>query len=709
MTTLPSLDHVSNFVEHQFPDFYKEQGQDFIDFVKAYYEWLEDEGPSRDIFSSRDIDLTADKFVKHFSAKYLQGIPSSITADKRFAVKHILDLYRSKGSAAGMKLLFRLLYNEDITIYQPSSDILRASDGRWIQKSYMEVDGDLSIIKNFSQKYITGVRSGAEAFVDSFERINIQDRVVNVFYLTNITGTFQVDEKITYSGLSVTNAPTILGSPTSVSITSSSVEQLIGDVVAAAEESGKKGLKAVVSNTVSIASGYIDFQIIDGGSGYTSTPSISITKYNGAGAGSGATFANVALTNTSSYSYISTLIKYVPFSSSNTVSFNANSDVNGTSDFISISGNKFSNNDIVRYTVAAGNTALTNLSNNTLYFVVAANSTGLKLAATYGGSAIDLTKGVTESGHTLTGTFANAQSFNANTSVNGTADFITVTGNQFANGDQVRYLVDAGNTALTNLSNNTLYYVVGANSTGVKLSSTYNGSAIDLTSGVTETGHYLKGLWTTDLPLNATSYGSYLNNANSASVINTAVTTQTLTIGTISRLVGINPGAGYTTNVVVSVVDTTMSSFNLPDANGNILGKNSIIYGNLVSGNGVPSSVRVINSGFGYNTQNLPVTLYNSNNAFKTVIGTIGLSAIGTSEGYWDTTRGFLSMDKYIEDNYYYQEYSYELQLTKSIDKYLQILKDVMHPVGNEVFGKTNILVQDKDRTRILSANVTQS
>lgn len=86
-----------------------------------------------------------------------------------------------------------------------------------------------------------------------------------------------------------------------------------------------------------------------------------------------------------------------------------------------------------------------------------------------------------------------AQAFNANTAVDATDDFITISGNVFQNGDVVKYLVATGNTALTNLANNTSYYIVSANSTGVKLANTASGTAIDLTKGVTETGHTLTG------------------------------------------------------------------------------------------------------------------------------------------------------------------------------------------------------------------------
>lgn len=86
-----------------------------------------------------------------------------------------------------------------------------------------------------------------------------------------------------------------------------------------------------------------------------------------------------------------------------------------------------------------------------------------------------------------------AQSFNANSAVDATNEFIAISGNKFQTGDYITYYTATGNTTLSNLSNNTNYYVVGANSTGVKLTSTKGGTAIDLTKGLTESGHYLQG------------------------------------------------------------------------------------------------------------------------------------------------------------------------------------------------------------------------
>lgn len=83
--------------------------------------------------------------------------------------------------------------------------------------------------------------------------------------------------------------------------------------------------------------------------------------------------------------------------------FNANTGVDGTNEFITTTtANQFVNGDAVFYTVETGNTAISSLTVGTCYYVVQANSSGFKLAATEGGSPINLTaSSISETGHKL--------------------------------------------------------------------------------------------------------------------------------------------------------------------------------------------------------------------------------------------------------------------------------------------------------------------
>ena len=152
----------------------------------------------------------------------------------------------------------------------------------------------------------------------------------------------------------------------------------------------------------------LEFQVSFPGSGYLANTTVTVS---GNGTANATAFANgrisavTVIASGNNYSAKPTVTVAAPTAQT----FNANSAVTNATDFIAISPNPFINNDIVTYLVAAGNTALTNLSNNTTFFVVAANSTGLSLSNTVSGATIDLTKGLTETGHSLTGQTATAE------------------------------------------------------------------------------------------------------------------------------------------------------------------------------------------------------------------------------------------------------------------------------------------------------------
>lgn len=123
----------------------------------------------------------------------------------------------------------------------------------------------------------------------------------------------------------------------------------------------------------------------------------------------------------------------------------------------------------------------------------AANSTAT------GGRVTAVTANVVISGYSaapaVTIAAPGAQSFNANSAVTNATDAIAIsTANSiFLAGDKVTYTVAAGNTALTNLASGTAYYIKTSNSTAVTLTTVPNGDTIDLTKGLTETGHSLTG------------------------------------------------------------------------------------------------------------------------------------------------------------------------------------------------------------------------
>ena len=128
-----TITKISSLVESQFPEFMREDGPRFVNFLKAYYEFMEqastDNGPmpihaARSLPDYADIDRTLDQFVEEFRKQFMTSIPRNVQADKRLLSKYILDFYRTRGSQYSYETLFRALFDEDILFYYPQHSSL---------------------------------------------------------------------------------------------------------------------------------------------------------------------------------------------------------------------------------------------------------------------------------------------------------------------------------------------------------------------------------------------------------------------------------------------------------------------------------------------------------------------------------------------------------------------------------------------------------
>lgn len=282
---------IENLIENQFPRFYQESGTGFIDFVKAYYAWLELENNpikmARSLRSYRDVDTTPDSFLIFFKNKYLNNIQFTTASNKRLFIKNSLDFYRSKGTPRAVDLFFRLIYGVNADVYLPGEDVFRLSDAEWVKPKYLEVTHS---DRNFDYlgKTITGLGSGATAFVDRLVRRRINGKFIDIFYISAIDGDFILNETLAYDD-DVTDAPVVIGSLTSAEVIDGSNSFSVGDTVLISSNNGLQG-KGTVTGTTN-TTGQVSFSLLEGGWGYTTNTEILISN-------SVFTLANVSVTNT---------------------------------------------------------------------------------------------------------------------------------------------------------------------------------------------------------------------------------------------------------------------------------------------------------------------------------------------------------------------------------------------------------------------------
>ena len=270
---------LSPIIQSQFPSFYEEEGPMFIEFVRAYYQWLEQSNnvldTSKSLLDLRDVDKTIDDFIIHFKNKYIPLIKFNTATDKQRIIKNSLDLYRSKGTERSVDLFFRLVYGVPAEVYFPSKDIFRLSANEWVRPIYLEVV-NTPYNKDFVGKQITGLDSGTTAFCENYIRKKLNNKTIDILFISSLSGDFKTGEKIAYSGLSPHVAPLIIGSPTTLDIFTGSEGFNVGDLVTLDSDNGVGG-KARVANT-SNTTGQVDFTLIDGGWGYTTNSIVYISQ-----------------------------------------------------------------------------------------------------------------------------------------------------------------------------------------------------------------------------------------------------------------------------------------------------------------------------------------------------------------------------------------------------------------------------------------------
>lgn len=170
---------LSLLIENQLPDFVQTDYGMFVTFLKAYYEFLEQNNQAQellqDITKYADIDETSEEMINKFLANYAQDVSSSNIADNRALIKRIREIYNKKGTETAYRILFNILYKETIEFFYPYDVVLKTSSGKWNVPTALRVkqSDTRQNIFDFRNTEISGEVSKATAIVDDVQKINI--------------------------------------------------------------------------------------------------------------------------------------------------------------------------------------------------------------------------------------------------------------------------------------------------------------------------------------------------------------------------------------------------------------------------------------------------------------------------------------------------------------------------------------------------------
>lgn len=127
-------------VRNQFPEFVREDYPVFVAFVEAYYKWV-DENSVGTLEEIKSLDKTPEEFVQYFRTQLdAHGIFNQTTPFDKIYLQKIKQIYNAKGSEKALVNVLRLAKQADTIIKYPNEYILRASDGKWSQDSFITVE-----------------------------------------------------------------------------------------------------------------------------------------------------------------------------------------------------------------------------------------------------------------------------------------------------------------------------------------------------------------------------------------------------------------------------------------------------------------------------------------------------------------------------------------------------------------------------------------
>ena len=190
--------NTSILIPSQLPEFVRDEPSyaNFVLFVQAYYEWLEENDNvtdrTKNLLNYKDIDKTTSEFLDYYTNDFLSYFPKELLADEKKVIKIAKELYQSKGTPASYQFLFKVLYGTDVDFFYTKDAVLKASAGKWYVAKSLKLATDNPNFLNIQNLRVFGETTKSIATVETSV---ITGTKIEVF-ISNIERLFQSGEFI---------------------------------------------------------------------------------------------------------------------------------------------------------------------------------------------------------------------------------------------------------------------------------------------------------------------------------------------------------------------------------------------------------------------------------------------------------------------------------------------------------------------------------
>ena len=200
--------------------------------------------------------------------------------------------------------------------------------------------------------------------------------------------------------------------------------------------------------------------------------------------------------------------------------------------------------------------------------------------------------------------------------------------------------------------------------------------------------------------------------------------------GAIRKIIITDFGSGYTTAPNVTIAASTVTKTGIYNVHSNVatlffstphgLEANDTVAVNFTTGTATDGTYTVL---YAPNQKNIKFALSNANTTGNVTISyskapnlTAVVGAICNYEGRWIGNDGKLDENIVLEgrtstasdtDPVFYQPYSYVIRTSQAIERWRDVVKDVLHPAGFALFGEINVDTPISDVPSLQVTNVS--
>jgi hypothetical protein len=731
----------SLLISNQLPEFVREEHPNFIAFLEAYYEFLEKaQGTqlndlvtkSKDLRYVTDVDSSINDFHNNFFATYADLFPQDVKVDRAVLLKHVLPLYLAKGNEKSFKLLFRLLYNEELEILQPKTNILRASDGKWLIENAFKISQTVySVHKgNATTKTFKLAQVAASNEITVYINGVVQTTGYNVRresrkLIFNTAPANGANIEVLYSAFdfNLLQNRKITGTTSGATAVVERTSQKTNNTVPTFElyinkktllgtfANGENALLDIIDlddgTTISIKvlglSNLRVINIINGGASYNIGDPVVIT-------GGSATRDAEAIVSDVFSGFINKIAAlqggagFKIGSNVNVVGLAANSALTLAIDAVDLSGQNTANTFTVN-TDRIADFASINISDVNYNFnasvIPAGENANTKLIDAFSFTTLTSLGAITNVAILYSNTaFSTVPELNADSAqylANGTTHFILSShslgriqidngGNGYQIGDELNFYNQpmsfgiGAAAAVTNVSSNGAITKVELQPSRIVGTANTFG-----TTNVTVIGTNTKfqdDLRVGDLIM-INNQSRYINTISSNTSFNVNVNFTTATtnknIGVYGKhLIG---GQNYSVDKLPTITVSSTSGANANLSVIALMGDGENLYGSADQALGAILKIRIIGSGAGYKYPP-QIDLTGSGNKAATANAEVESSYV-TFPGRWTTSDSILSAsERVVQGREYYVDYSYVLSSSVEFSKFKEIFKNLIHPAG---------------------------